>query len=134
MKSLLYEHKNPLILLTLVAGCTFLYLQPTPVAGEENSTLCFFHFITGLPCPACGTGRGLICILHGAFYEAWMFNPLSYVVAALSILVLLTMLRDWLHKSDSIGMLMKARIPFTYQIPFWLLLLINEIWNIQKGL
>lgn len=133
MKNFLHQNKNPLLLLIMSAGYLFLYLQKTPVFGEHSSW-CLFHLLTGLPCPTCGTGRGLICLLHGEFYNAVMFNPLSYVVAALSIFLFLMILKDWLQKTNSLATLMKVKIPIANQIPFWLLLFIIEAWNIYKGL
>jgi len=120
--------------LVMSGGYFFLYLQPTPVFGEEHSTWCLFHLLTGLPCPTCGTGRGLICLLHGKFYDALMFNPLSYVVAALTILVILIMLRDLLQRTNTLAALMRFNISLAYQIPLLVLLLANEAWNIYKGL
>ena len=133
MKNFLHQNRNPLLVFILITGYLFLWLQPTPVLGEEHSSWCLFHLLTGLPCPTCGTGRGLICLLHGKFYDALMFNPVSYIVAALSILLLMVLLRDWLQKTNSFAVLMRVKIPLAHQIPFWLLLFINEIWNIYKG-
>ena len=134
MKNFLHRNKNSLLVLIMSGGYFFLYLQRTPVFGEEHSTWCLFHLLTGLPCPSCGTGRGLICLLHGEFYDAFMFNPLSYVVAALSILIFTVLLKDWQQETNSFAALMKVKIPIVHQIPFWLLLFINEIWNIYKGI
>jgi len=134
MKSFVNRNRNPLLLLAIISGYGFLVTQPVPVFGEEHSTWCLFHWITGIPCPTCGTGRGLICLLHGNFQEALMFNPLSFVVFALSILFALLMLKDWLQETDTLNRLMKVNIPLAYQIPFWLLLAANEIWNIHKGI
>jgi hypothetical protein len=134
MKSIVYKNKYPLTLMMMSAGYLFLYLQPTPVFREEHSTWCLFHWLTGLPCPTCGTGRGLICLLHGKFYDAMMFNPLCYVVVMLSLLLLLIMLKDRLKKTNSFTTMMGMKIALVYQIPIWLLLIANEIWNLHKGL
>ncbi|MFI5135812.1 MAG: DUF2752 domain-containing protein [Chitinophagales bacterium] len=134
MKSFLQQNRNPLLLLSMMTGYGFLFMQPGPVFGEEHSTWCLFHLLTGLPCPTCGTGRGIICLLHGNFQDALLFNPLSFVVVVLSLLFALLLLKDSLQKTNSLNRLMKLSIPLAYQIPLWLLLIANEIWNIHKGL
>jgi hypothetical protein len=37
---------------------------------------CFFHDVTGLQCPGCGTLRGLHQLLHGHIAAAMRLNPL----------------------------------------------------------
>ncbi len=134
MKFMHQHFRNLLLLPALIAGYIFLYLQPTPVFGEPHSTWCLFHLVTGLPCPACGTGRGLMCLLHGNFYDALMFNPLSFVVAALSLLLAIMVLKDFFRKTNSLKLLAHIRIQYSYQILIVLFLVANEIWNIQKGM
>lgn len=45
--------------------------------GRE-AVLCLFKRLTGFPCPACGFGRGLLCVLRGDIVEAWWYNPLLF--------------------------------------------------------
>jgi len=45
---------------------------------------CFFHKMTGLPCPLCGGTRAASALLHGDITRALALNPLSlFAVAAL---------------------------------------------------
>jgi hypothetical protein len=44
---------------------------------------CFFHKVTGLYCPGCGSTRALHCLLHGQIYEAIRNNAL--IVLALPL-------------------------------------------------
>lgn len=37
---------------------------------------CPLHALTGIPCPTCGTTRGLAALLHGDMRKAAAFNPL----------------------------------------------------------
>ena len=47
---------------------------------------CFFHDLTGLPCPTCGATRSAIEFLHGHFLGALRWNPLVFSgLCALSI-------------------------------------------------
>lgn len=133
MKTLLKQNRNILIAAGLIVGYIYLYLQPTPVFGAEHETFCLFHWVTGLPCPVCGTGRGLICLLHGNFSEALHFNPICYLALSLSLGFIVLVLRDILQKTDSLSRLMLAKIPAAYYAVCGLLLLANEVWNIHKG-
>lgn len=40
---------------------------------------CFFHSVTGLQCPGCGSQRMLHALLHGDFASAWHANALALV-------------------------------------------------------
>lgn len=44
--------------------------------------LCMAKRFTGLPCPTCGSTRGVISILQGRALRAWAFNPLLFTVFA----------------------------------------------------
>lgn len=134
MRHFLHQYKNLFLLAGLVGGYIYLAIQPIPVFGEKHETLCLFHLATGLPCPVCGTGRGLICLLHGHLYQALLFNPLCIVVLLLSVLVAFSILKDVLKKTDSLSRLIILKIPAAYYVMFGLLLLANELWNIHKGL
>ena len=134
MNSFWNQNKYPLLLFIIAAGYFFLYRQPTPLLKQSHETFCLFHIVTGLPCPVCGTGRGLICLLHGDYKNAFLFNPLSYLVAGLSLFLFLLIIKDWWQRTNSLDKWMRVRIAFLYQVPFWLLLAANWIWNIQKGM
>ena len=54
--------------LVLAAAATLLYFIP-PVAGGIYPP-CFFHWLTGLYCPGCGSTRCLHALLHGNFRQA----------------------------------------------------------------
>lgn len=44
---------------------------------------CAFAWLTGLPCPSCGSGRSVRAFLHGDWATAWQVNPLGIPAAAL---------------------------------------------------
>ena len=114
-------------------GYLYLFLQPEPEIHQQN-TLCLFHLVTGLPCAACGTGRGLICILHGEFSKAWMFNPLSFAVLIFSFIAFSWMSIDLLKNHFTFIPAMKRPVSLRYFIVPLILILINWYWTIAKGL
>ena len=56
------------------------------VAAIERSggaDLCHLRRWTGVPCPTCGTTRGVLAVLDGDWLGAWRSNPLVFTVAPL---------------------------------------------------
>src|SRR5688500_14551450 len=81
----------PLLLLLL-----FFLLPPPRGSGVSIAgipSLCFFHNVTGLPCPGCGITRALVCCAHGQWSAAFTFHPLGPPVFL--TLVGFTLLRLW---------------------------------------
>lgn len=73
-----------LLIVTAVPVMVLLYFIVYPLYGEFFPK-CFFHLITGLQCPGCGTQRAIVSLLHGNFLEALDNNLLA--VAALPFLL-----------------------------------------------
>jgi len=42
--------------------------------------LCPAVWFGGAGCPACGTTRAIWSIMHGRLADAWLFNPIGYIV------------------------------------------------------
>jgi hypothetical protein len=61
---------------------------PSQGAGIQ---ICFFRYLTGLPCPGCGLTRSLSCILHGDFARGYEYHPFGYVLLPLFVLVASTL-------------------------------------------
>lgn len=64
-----------LVLLALGAG------RLLPVGGVPFFG-CWFHRLTGLPCPGCGTTRAIAALSRGDFAGGFALNPLAAVLAA----------------------------------------------------
>lgn len=74
--------------LALVA--TAVYLS---AAHGLTVALCTFKHVTGLPCPTCGSGRGVLAALGGRAGAAWLYNPLLFtVLGAWAVAILLRLL------------------------------------------
>lgn len=78
--------------LGIFAALAVLYLFPAEVYPIYPR--CFFHSLTGLDCPGCGSIRSVQCLLHGELAAAFRFNPLLYL-----ILPALFLARRHLHKA-----------------------------------
>jgi hypothetical protein len=58
-------------------------------AGVVHTDLCLFKRVTGLPCPFCGTGRGIILLLQGRPLDALASNPFSLTAHGVAVSVVL---------------------------------------------
>ncbi|OGR82854.1 MAG: hypothetical protein A3J74_05910 [Elusimicrobia bacterium RIFCSPHIGHO2_02_FULL_57_9] len=43
----------------------------------EKVPLCFFKFLTGLPCPGCGMGHALLLAFQGQWADSFRQHPLG---------------------------------------------------------
>ena len=107
-------------------------------ANYNNPTPCLFKNITGIACPSCGSTRSLISIINGNFTDAFFINPLGYVIAIILLALPLWLLYDVILKNDTLYRNYK-KFEAVLQIKWLagilvLLILINWIWNIMKGL
>ena len=122
------------LLLLILAGMLLLIYQPIP----SGHTLCLFKEISGIPCPACGTGHGTLALMQGHFSTAWQLNPLSYVVIAVLMILLPLVLTDVLMRRnqlyqllDYIQLKLHSKSPLTWMLIT--LVLINWLRLIQHG-
>jgi len=71
------DHERLWLLVTLAASALAavswqIGLRPPP---------CFFHQVTGLPCPGCGSTRAVVQLAQGHIAAAFIFNPLTTLAA-----------------------------------------------------
>lgn len=91
-----------------------------------------------MPCPSCGTTRSVISLTKGNFIEAFDINPIGYIVSLFQLIAPIWIVADLILKNNSFfkyyqkieNYLIKPK----YAIPLILLIFINWIWNIVKGL
>ena len=55
-------------------------------AVSEAGSPCLFRWLTGVPCPACGSTRALRVLLQGDVTQAFLINPNGIVLAVLLVL------------------------------------------------
>ena len=69
----------PIVCVSLLA---FIYFG-NPV---KNAFIpCLFHYVTNLDCPGCGMTRALYSLLHFRFLQAFMYNPIIYILVPAAI-------------------------------------------------
>lgn len=136
------QDKNRLyiiIFLACLAGYVWIYwLLINTTRSTSSFEVCFIKHISNIPCPSCGSSRSVISIIQGNFREALRINPLGYIIAIIMIISPAWIIVDLVFKIKSfynafhlMELIFKK---YLLSIPSILLLIINWIWNIYKGL
>lgn len=121
--------------MTIAAGFATSY-TPTPTSPTSTG-VCWVKHVTSLPCPSCGSTRSVLTILQGDWWGAFLLNPFGYLITAMLVMLPLWILFDLLTQRSSLFLVYQKteriiRRPL-YAIPLGLLVLVNWIWNIVKG-
>jgi hypothetical protein len=136
------SRRNLYILLSLGLVLGYLWLlyslKNNPEASDEHSGVCLFRYVTGIPCPSCGSTRSVISLLHGQFIQALLINPLGILVALIMFAIPFWLFFDLVTGKETLykmyafseDLLKKPGVA----APLIALVLINWIWNILKGL
>lgn len=68
---------------------------------EEGPVLCPWRLLTGIPCPGCGGIRAMGAISTGQFEQAWLLNPITFLVCGVVLVwaVRITPLVEFSRKS-----------------------------------
>lgn len=122
-----------------VAGYSWIYYGLTSIqASKGEFEACFIKQLTNIPCPSCGSTRSILSLMKGEFFEALMLNPLGYIIAFVLLLSPLWIVTDILTKRSSLfDLYQKAEVMIRkpqFAIPLLVLVALNWIWNITKGL
>ena len=128
-----------ILLIACVAGYIWLYYSITSNVTENKSVeVCFIKNATNIPCPSCGSTRSIISLTKGNFVEAFELNPIGYVVALIMLISPFWIISDVIFKNNSLfkcyQILERHLKKPKYAIPLVLLVIINCVWNITKGL
>jgi hypothetical protein len=127
----------------LAAACAAGYIWPLVsyyriVSNETDFGICLFKRVTGIPCPSCGSTRSIVSILNGDLSGGLFWNPFGIIIMAILIVAPIWMITDLLLKKDSLFRFYNQTEIFLRRkwiaIPAILLVLMNWIWNIYKGL
>lgn len=124
----------------LAAGYSWLLYQVLTGHAENNDQqgVCLFHLVTGIPCPSCGSTRSVAALMHGELLKALAINPLGLVIAAIMVCAPFWLLYDVVTGRSSLyEYFCKAEALIArpvLAVPAIILLILNWIWNISKGL
>ena len=121
------------------AGYIWLFINyHRSVAENFEPGVCLFKRITGIPCPSCGSTRSVLSILNGDFIGVLLWNPFGLIILSILVLAPLWILYDVVGQKDSFFQFyIRAEIFLRRKwiaIPLILLVILNWIWNIYKGL
>lgn len=112
------------------AALALLALAPAAPALAPGLPPCFFHQLTGLPCPTCGGTRAALALRAGDLALALHLNPL--VTSALALLVGGGLVAGLVALAGH-GVKEPARYPGWTRAAVVLVLAANWIWLIVDG-
>ena len=128
-----------ILFIACLAGYIWLYFSITKNITEKKSVeVCLIKHVTNIPCPSCGSTRSVISLTKGDFIGALNSNPIGYIVAIIMLIAPIWIITDTIKKTKTLfdfyikieTYLKRPKIA----IPLTLLVIINWIWNITKGL
>lgn len=129
-----------LLSVALLAGYIWLIfeLATNPEGRDTSPNLCLFKDVTTLPCPSCGSTRAILALFQGDIVRSLSINPFGMLLALIMIVAPFWLAFDFIaHKKTLLERYRQAeailRKPFI-AFPLILLVIINWIWNITKGL
>jgi len=106
--------------------------------GEEKHSLCIVKYVTGYPCPACGTTRAVILLTKGNVVKAIQTNPLGLIAAGFLLLAPFWLCYDFFKRKEATWLTYrwaetKIQSNLIISISLVVLVAINWVWNIYKG-
>lgn len=103
----------------------------------KGHEFCLFKMVTGIPCPSCGSTRSVIYLLKGNWLQGFYINPLGIIVLLFMLVVPFWLLYDIAVGKDGLFRAYKYAekiLRTKWSIPLIILLILNWIWSINKGL
>lgn len=107
-------------------------------AKNANIGFCIIKSTTNIPCPSCGSTRSAVQLLNGNIINAIKLNPFGLLIAGFLFFIPFFILYDIIfrkkilekiyYKSEQV---LKNKKIF---IGLIVVIIINWIWNIKKGL
>ncbi|WP_344822865.1 DUF2752 domain-containing protein [Rurimicrobium arvi] len=121
-----------------LTGYVWLYYATTKHYRNNPVKVCLIKYLTNLPCPSCGSTRAVISLSNGDFIAALEYNPMGYLIALIMLVLPFWIFFDMITTKftlisfyDKLNEHLKNRGVALFLI---LVVLMNWIWNIWKGL
>lgn len=95
--------------------------------GETRLFSCYFHELTGYPCPSCGLTRSFHAMTHLKFQQAMKLHPVGLILyAALLIFLFITLMEIILKRAVRVAMPAWMKISaiggmFTFWTVWWII-------------
>jgi hypothetical protein len=103
---------------------------------KETIGFCVFKKATSIPCPSCGSTRGVNLLIKGHFIDAIWLNPFSIIIASFLIVVPFWLMYDLIAKKKSLALnYIKVEKQLRKKQILWVvfaLIILNWVWNIYK--
>jgi len=133
--------RNTLYALLSIAcstGILWLWYNLSSEATESPALgVCIFKQVTHVPCPSCGSTRAAMALLQGHILTSLMINPLGVLIVSIMLFIPCWIIFDLLTNRDS---LFRAYLKMEQALQrpplaavLIVLLIINWVWNIFKG-
>ena len=126
-----------ILIIASIVGFAYLFYK-IKFSESAHVTFCVIKNVTGYACPSCGTTRAVQLFLQGDIVASFLMNPFGIIVALFMVIAPIWILFDIITKKETFFFWYKKteeiiRIKWI-AIPLILLVLLNWIWNIYKGL
>ena len=126
-----YRWKYLVIIIALITGYFLLFNFSIYLNGH---TVCLFKNVTGIPCPACGSTRATNLLFKGKIRDSILINPFGILTNISIVISIFWMISDMARGKETFFSFLKKDWDKRIKIFIYLIILINWIWNIKKGL
>lgn len=126
-----------LIAVLLAIGWIWIFLNLNYFPDAKGHEVCLFKIVSGIPCPSCGSTRSVMNLLKGNWLQGLNINPLGILILLFMLVVPFWLLYDVVVGKDGLFRAFKLTekiLRSKWSVPLILLLILNWIWVIDKGL
>ena len=128
-----------ILFIACFAGYTWLYFcVSSEQAIYKPIEVCLVKHFTNIPCPSCGATRSILTLTKGNLTEAFSINPMGFLVVFIMLLAPLWIIVDIAAKKNTLFTFYQKTETYLKRpqlaIPLVIIVFINWIWNITKGL
>ncbi|MCO6148836.1 DUF2752 domain-containing protein [Flavobacterium sp. NRK1] len=122
----------------LLAGYGWIIWFSSHSTLNHTYPACLFKSVTGIACPSCGSTRSVVLVSQGNITDAILLNPIGPFMAVIMLIAPFWLFYDTIFKKDSLYKSYRTSENIIktkwVAITLIILLLLNWLWNIQKGL